>query len=33
VKIAELPCALKRFLDGEEIGKLGKAVKPAAKEE
>jgi len=32
VKISELPDALKRFLNGDDIGKLGKAVKASEKE-
>jgi glycyl-tRNA synthetase len=33
VKISELPSVLRRFLNGEDIGKLGKAVGPQEKEE
>jgi len=32
VKIADLPVALKKFLNGEDIGKLGKAVKASSGE-
>jgi len=33
VKIADLPTVLRKFLNGEDVAKLGKAVKAAEKEE